>query len=1252
MSKALKTSKLYTDGINGDDGSSSDLPLLDAFTQSNYSPAMLGGGMTFAGSTSGTSSGSATSGGAAGTSSSANPWGETLQVGTPGQGLCFKNTFDWTWTSDFDRCVVAAENTLRTLFTNNLTVSVKFDIGTVGPGLAATNNWSGYEYNYAWLHGALPSYDQNLPANDPSPGGKEWDLPTAYARMLGDSSAIPGSGKFDDTVTLGPASWKFGQDVINSLIHELSEGILGRVGGLGDTVDASGQQVDHWGPMDLFRYSAAGVHDYADGSDGQTTYWSSDGVPYKGLSFNNEYVLNGNIPQRVNTGDTADWASGTKAVFGDTNPGETFTLNQTELNVIHALGWRTALPQEIFGLVSSADWQTPTAWSDGFMPITVQDAFIGSILNSYTAASNADVTVNSIGTSGEGTLIVGSNSTFTATNGTVLNPLTTYALASGNFGTIDVDVGSTLQMGNTFLNTGSLTLGTNGTNDGDVATLDIIGTLKLTGGGKGYLYLGQQIPGTSSYTAGLIESAGAGFTSTLVNVDNTITGGGRIELPSFENQSNGTVDASQPGRSLSIYADSILNAGKLKAEASSTLHLGEQYYTVSLNNNNGRIELYGGNLEISGNLAVSGGSITFYGADSAIGSDGQLPSTFTNVSTINAFNSGQIGDSDLSFVNAGSVLAAAVGTTLTLDTGSNLINNLTGTLKAQWGGTLVITSNVETGQIPGSFAPGGIVEAGPAGTVMFGTVTVVNYSGGLQIDNGGKFVMMGTSVADFPINLQDGGTLALYNTASLIGAIGNNAEVDLWGGAQVAVTGDNDTVDFSTSGSGGSVWFTLPTSSGNVANLWYTGSKGDTINTISTVNGVSVDAYNNTVNLNTASATINGGIQYVNFKSGSDSVTLWNSGGQTDSVFGSDGLIYLNNANAAISGAEDMVTFSSGTDVVSLWNTGSSGWDWVYGSNGTVYMYGVNSTFNGSNYTINFQTSGNHATLYTTGSNQDTVNGSNGTVDLNNANATITGSNNIVNLSSGSNTVTLSGGPSNTVNLSNNGGNSETINVTGYVYQTANLTNATATINGGLETINLTGSGNSLDLRDTGGETDGVWGSNATVSLSNAYAAVVGSNESVTFASGTNIVSLWNSFSNFDTVNGSNGGTVYLDNSNATVTGSNDTINFMTWNEYANIVGNNDTIGFLGELNNTASVTGTGEDFMFSAAWGQASISGFGATDSMNLSKSDFGGTWAGLQSHMAQVGANTVITLDQNNSITLAGVAMNTLQSSQFHFA
>jgi len=105
---------------------------------------------------------------------------------------------------------------------------------------------------------------------------------------------------------------------------------------------------------------------HSNGADGQTTYFSSDGANLSGLSFNNQ--LNSDGTQN-NTGDTADWASGQQGVFGDTGVGETFTLNQTELDLIHALGWNYTLPQEVFLPAGGGptDWQTPTAWVDGFM---------------------------------------------------------------------------------------------------------------------------------------------------------------------------------------------------------------------------------------------------------------------------------------------------------------------------------------------------------------------------------------------------------------------------------------------------------------------------------------------------------------------------------------------------------------------------------------------------------------------------------------------------------------------------------------------------------------------------------------------------------------------------------------------------------------------------------------------------------------------------------------------------------------------
>ena len=169
--------------------------------------------------------------------------------------------------------------------------------------------------------------------------------------MLGLSSGTPST---DDTVTLNSFyNWSFTQDIVNGIEHELSEGGMGRVGGLGD-------QNGVWSTMDLFRFSAVGIHDYTDGRDGKTTYFSTNGVTLSstaGLSFNNEYSGG----TKVNSGDTADWSQ--KAVFGSTETGETLTLAQTELTVMEALGWTPLMQEDSVGgsgnwwAVNTSDWE-------------------------------------------------------------------------------------------------------------------------------------------------------------------------------------------------------------------------------------------------------------------------------------------------------------------------------------------------------------------------------------------------------------------------------------------------------------------------------------------------------------------------------------------------------------------------------------------------------------------------------------------------------------------------------------------------------------------------------------------------------------------------------------------------------------------------------------------------------------------------------------------------------------------------------
>ena len=65
-------------------------------------------------------------------------------------------------------------------------------------------------------------------------------------------------------------NWSYGQDVINTVEHELSEGGLGRLGGLGD-------QNSFWSVIDLFRYNPRGRRTTAMVGTDETTYFSFTG---------------------------------------------------------------------------------------------------------------------------------------------------------------------------------------------------------------------------------------------------------------------------------------------------------------------------------------------------------------------------------------------------------------------------------------------------------------------------------------------------------------------------------------------------------------------------------------------------------------------------------------------------------------------------------------------------------------------------------------------------------------------------------------------------------------------------------------------------------------------------------------------------------------------------------------------------------------------------------------------------------------
>jgi hypothetical protein len=281
----------------------------------------------------------------AGQTSGAVPASETVTYA--GSGLVFVNSYGAGVTDAFRSEIIAAENFFQSHFVNSCTISCSFDLQSQGPAFISTNTYYPVLVSYAQLLSAMQSHattpDQlaavaalsNLA--DPS-GGAGFNVPVGEARILG--LAGPGSG-VDDSIVLNSYYWTtsdiqtYPNDVISSMEHEISEGAMGRISSLGVGGSA-------WAPMDLFRYTAAGQHDFTGGADGQATYFSPDGTHVNtGLQFHG--ALDGY--------DLADWDGvGSDAnlndPFGPGGPGSggTGALSATDLSIMDVLGWTPAPP--------------------------------------------------------------------------------------------------------------------------------------------------------------------------------------------------------------------------------------------------------------------------------------------------------------------------------------------------------------------------------------------------------------------------------------------------------------------------------------------------------------------------------------------------------------------------------------------------------------------------------------------------------------------------------------------------------------------------------------------------------------------------------------------------------------------------------------------------------------------------------------------------------------------------------------------
>jgi hypothetical protein len=325
-------------------------------------------------------------------------------------------------------------------------------------------------------------------------------------------------------------------------------------------------------------------------------------------------------------------------------------------------------------------------------------------------------------------------------------------------------------------NAGTVFLGQVVSIGGGVSDLFIEGVVTLSGGGS--VDLGEfSTPFNSSSTGDILNFGNS--SGTLINQNNTISGAGQIILGSFDNQADGTVEASLQGSPLQIIAGNFSNEGAMVAGSHSTLDLTPGAATGQLTNTGTIIVQNNATLTIGDNFTISGdGGIELGPGNARIVSNGLPSELVLNGQSLKG--AGTIGDGNLTLDNASGTIAADVANaTLTLNTGTNEISN-GGSLSGINNGTLVIDSEVDNL---------GVIEATGGRIHIAAPVFQGDSSAAIDIGTGGE-IALSASVAGNVTFTGSSGELFLDANGSIGGEVV---------GAQVGDSIVFSTVGFSSS---------------------------------------------------------------------------------------------------------------------------------------------------------------------------------------------------------------------------------------------------------------------------------------------------------------------------------------------------------------------------------------------------------------------------------------------------------------------
>jgi hypothetical protein len=583
------------------------------------------------------------------------------------------------------------------------------------------------------------------------------------------------------------------------------------------------------------------------------------------------------------------------------------------------------------------------------------------------------------------------------------------------------------------------------------------------------------------------------------------------------------------------------------------------------------------------------------------------------------------------------------------------------------------------------------------------TITLLNPAAGLLIDpnaatdgstdTSGLFSVTGasdvvTKVLQGLIFQSTGGTTAFAMnfsggvSASYSGTIsGTGSLADSYSGAGVvlwsddypsnAITLANSTYfadDFINSPSQSYAHLTLDAASAVITTPAILTLVNETLNQSITLNGVrasSASGDNGVFFLHDSNLAVNGHDDNVAAFESDVSFTGNGAANTLDLGSGFDDVIVEQGVSLTFQGVLDTFYFESNDDALTLQGT-QSDWSTLYATGGVVNLQDAMLEIVGGGVIINQlsvpagEADDDAVTISQTNGVFDTVDGKDLTVGLDASQAAITGGGETIGATAGS-TVALVGTSGNWDAFY---GSSDVIGLNG----------AQAVISGGGNTIYAAPDLTTV-LTGTGSQWDGFFGSDDVIGVAGGAQVVIGGDYNTIGADPGASIILTGMIYSTDVVIATDD-QISLDGKLAVISGGGNSIIGGTGEIFviqdtagradavttsfsdvalssaeASIVGDDNNVAFSGT--NTLSVQGAINNFYFAPAMGLTTIAGFGMGDVINLSASDWS-RFAALQaSHdLQQSGANTLITLDAADTITLLNVNASTLTSAQFNFA